>query len=53
MDQRTRKLMTFPKTLDPRDNVDRLTICQEKREEEDLPALMKALTHRHNDSKTT
>ena len=28
-------------------------VCQEKREEEDLPAFKSALTHRYNDSKTT
>ena len=29
------------------------TMCQENREEEDLPALRTALIHRYNDSKTT
>ena len=38
MDQRTRKLMTMHKALHPRNDVDRL-MYQEKREEEDLPAL--------------
>ena len=28
-------------------------MCQEKKEEEDLPAMKMALTHRYNDSKTT
>ena len=28
-------------------------MCQENREEEDLPALMITLTHRYNDSTTT
>ena len=51
MDQRTRKLMTMHKAFHPRDDVDRLYV-QEKREEEDLPVLKTALTHRYNDSKT-
>ena len=42
--------MTMHKALHPRDNVD--IMFQEKREEEDLPALKTALTHRYNDSKT-
>ena len=28
-------------------------MCQEKKEEEDLPALKTALTHQYNDLKTT
>ena len=52
MDQRTRKLMTMHKALHPRDDVDRRYVSK-KREEEDLPALKTALTHRYNDSKTT
>ena len=28
-------------------------MCQEKKEEEDLPALKTTLTHRDNDTKTT
>ena len=28
-------------------------MCQEEREEEELPAVKTALTHRYNDSKTT
>ena len=50
MDQRTRKLMTIHKALHPRDDVDRLFISR-KREEEHLPALKTALTHRYNDSR--
>ena len=46
MDLRTRKLMTMHKAL-------YLGVCQEKKEEEDLPALKRALTHHYNDSKTT
>ena len=53
MDQRTRKLMTTHKALRPRDDVDRLNMYQEKREEEDLLASKITLTHRYNDSKTT
>ena len=52
MDQRTRKLMTMHKALYPIDDVDRLYVSR-KEEEEDLPALKTALTHRYNDSKTT
>ena len=52
MYQRTRKLMTMHKALHPGDDVDR-HMYQERREEEDLPALTTALTHRHNDSRTT
>ena len=52
MDQRTRKLMTMHKALHPRDNVADY-MCQEEKEEEDLPALKTALMHRYNDSKTT
>ena len=52
MDQRTRKLMTMhtPYILEMMlaDNM-----CQEKKEEEDLPVLKTVLTHPHNDSKTT
>ena len=51
MDQRTRQLMIMHKALHPRDDVDRY-MFQEKMEEEDLPALKTALTHRYNDSKT-
>ena len=29
------------------------SMCQEKKEEEDLPTLKTALTHRYNDSMTT
>ena len=29
------------------------SMCQENTEEEELPALKTALTHRHNDSKAT
>ena len=49
MDQRTRKLMTLYKALYPRDDY----MYQEKRGEEDLPALKTALTHQYNDSRTT
>ena len=52
MDQRTRKLMICIKHCIPE-----LTLtdymCQEEREEEDLPALKKTLTHRYNNLKTT
>ena len=41
--------MTMHEALHTRDDVDK----KEKREEEDLPALKTALTHRYNDSKTT
>ena len=51
MDQKTRKLMTMDKVLHLRDDVDRL--CQEKKEEEDLPAFKRASMHRYNDYKTT
>ena len=44
--------MTIHKALHPRDDVDRLYMYQEKREEEDMPASETALTHRYNDSKT-
>ena len=30
-----------------------MTMCQEKKEEEDLPALKIALIHRYSDQKTT
>ena len=46
MNQRTRKLMAMHKAL-----IDYM--YQEKREEEDLPALKTALTHRYNNLKTT
>ena len=49
IDQRTRKLMTMLKALHLRDDVDYM--FQEKREEEDLPALKTALMHQYNDSK--
>ena len=42
--------MTMHKALHPRYNVD---ICQEKREEEGLPALKIELTYQYNESKTT
>ena len=51
MDERTRKLMIMNKTLHPIDDDDRLYIYQEKRKEEDLPALKTALTHRYNDTR--
>ena len=41
------------KALHPRDDVDRLYMYQEKREEEDLPASKTPLTHLYNGSKTT
>ena len=50
MNQRTRELMTMHKALRSRDDVD--CMCSEKEEEEDLPILRIALTHRYN-SKTT
>ena len=42
MDQMTRKHMMMHKGLHPRDDV----MCQEKKEEEDMPALKIASTHR-------
>ena len=51
IDQRTRKLMTMHKALDPGDDVDRHV--SRKREEEDLPSLKTALIHQYNDLKTT
>ena len=53
MDQKTRKLMIMHKSLHPRDDVDRLCIYQERREEEDLSILKTVLMHRYNDSRTT
>ena len=44
--------MTMHKALHPRDDVSRL-MYQERRKEEDLPALKTVLTHRYNDSRTT
>ena len=43
--------MTMHKVLNLRDNID--CMYQEKKAEEDLPALKMALTHRYNDWKTT
>ena len=40
--------MTMHKILHSRDDVDSY-VCQEKKEEEDLPLLKTALTHRYND----
>ena len=51
MDQRTRKLMTMHKALHPEMTLTDY-MFQEKREEEDLPALKTALTHPYIDSKT-
>ena len=48
MDQRTKKLMTMHKAETTLTDY----MFQEKREEEDLPALKTALTQRYNDSKT-
>ena len=53
IDQRTTKLMTMHKALHPKDDIHRLYIYIEKREEEDLSASKKALTHRYNGSKIT
>ena len=52
MDQRTRKPMTMHKTLHPRGGRWQ-NMYQERKEEEDLPALKTVLTHRYNDSRTT
>ena len=52
MNERTRKLMTEHKALHPRDEVDRLYVPRENKEE-DPPELKIALTHRYDDSKTT
>ena len=46
MNQETRKLMTMP--YNPRYDVDYM--CQEKKEEDELPALKIASIHRYNDS---
>ena len=43
MDNRTRKLMTMHKALHLRDGIDYM--CQEKKEEEDTPALNIAWMH--------
>ena len=43
--------MTIHKVLNPRDDVDYM--YQEKKEEEDLPALKTALMHQYNNLKTT
>ena len=41
----------MPKALHPRDDID--SLCQEKKEEEDLPAFQIAQMYRYNDSDTT
>ena len=51
MDQRTRKLMRMHKALHSRDDRDRL--CQEKKEEKDLPAFKIASMPQYNDKKST
>ena len=51
MDLRTRKLMTMHKAWHPRDDDDRLYVSR-IRDEEDLPLLKTALTHRYINSKT-
>ena len=51
MDQRTRKLPTMRKALHPRNDVNRLYVSR-KKEEENLPPLKTAWTHRYNDSKS-
>ena len=52
IDQRTRKLVTMLKTLHLPETTLTDYMYQEKKEEQDLPALKTALTHRYNDSKT-
>ena len=44
INQRTRKLMTLHKAY---------YMCQEKKDEKDVPALKTTLTHRYNDLKTS
>ena len=44
--------MTMHKALHSRDDVDRLYMFQEKKEEEDFPALKTPMPHLYNDSKT-
>ena len=51
MDQGTRKLMAMHKALHPRDVAD--FMCQEKKEDEDLPSSKTALTYQYNDLKNT
>ena len=46
-----RKLMMMNKALYPTDDID--CMCQEKKEEEDLPALKTVLMHQCEDLKTT
>ena len=52
MDQRTRKHIPYTRYYIPETTLTAY-MYQEKREEEDLPALKTALIHRYNDSKTT
>ena len=51
MDQRTRKLVTVHKDFHLRDDI--VCICQEKNEEENLPALKIALINQHAESRIT
>ena len=46
IDQRTRKLRTIHNALHPRDNVD--CMCQEKKEEENLPAFKMMSMHQYD-----
>ena len=52
MDQRTRKLLSMPKALHPRDNVDWLYVSRRDGGRVLLTSKT-ALTHRYNGSKTT
>ena len=45
--------MTMHKALHPRNDIDRLYVCQEKKKVEESPALKTALTYQYNDSKTS
>ena len=49
MDQRIRKLITMHKALRPIDDIDYR--CEEKKKEDDLPALKVELIHQFDDSK--
>ena len=45
--------MTIRKALQPRDDLDRLYKCEEKKEEVDLPVVKTVLTLQYNYLKTT
>ncbi len=50
IDQRIRKSMTMNKLLQPRDYIDRM--CQQKKKEEDSPALRTAKMYQFKDLRT-